>query len=74
MKQIILLQHPDCKGLGTVGSALEAVGIRTRAVRGDLGEPVPQDLDGASGLEIPSLMRRPELAKSSHAIPAYSPD
>lgn len=52
MKEIILLQHADCEGPGTIGDVLDAADFRIRTVRGDRGDQVPQDLGNASGLVV----------------------
>ncbi len=47
-----MLRHAANEGSGAIGEALQARGIRQRLVGIDRGEPVPRDLDGASGLLV----------------------
>ena len=52
MKNVIVLQHAECEGPGTIGDALAAAKLPVRVVRGDLGESIPSDLSGAAALVV----------------------
>lgn len=52
MKQVFVLQHAECEGLGTIGDALAEADIAALTIRGDLGETIPSGLNGAAGLIV----------------------
>jgi GMP synthase (glutamine-hydrolysing) len=52
MPGLFVLQHLAAEPLGTIGDALEARGIEAKYIRVFDGEPVPDDLNGASGLVV----------------------
>jgi GMP synthase (glutamine-hydrolysing) len=52
MPEVLVLQHAEPEGLGTIQDALTAAGVKFRTVRGDLGERIPAGLDGAAGLIV----------------------
>jgi GMP synthase (glutamine-hydrolysing) len=52
MKEIIVLQHADCEGPGTIGDAARAANVNIRTLRGDLGQPIPSDPGMAAGLVV----------------------
>jgi GMP synthase (glutamine-hydrolysing) len=52
MKNVVVLQHAECEGPGTLSDALAAVNLPVRVVRGDLGEPIPGDLASIAALIV----------------------
>ena len=52
MKEIIVLQHADCEGPGTIGDAARAANVNIRTLRGDLGQSIPGDPGMAAGLVV----------------------
>jgi GMP synthase (glutamine-hydrolysing) len=52
MKNVIVLQHAECEGPGTLADALAAAKLPVHVVRGDLGEPIPRDLDSTAALIV----------------------
>ncbi len=50
--EVLVLQHADSEGLGTIGDAVQAKGLDVRTIRGDLGNSIPQSLDSALGLIV----------------------
>ena len=52
MKRVIVLQHVACEELGLLAAVLAEAQVDYRYVRGYAGEPVPETLDGASGLIV----------------------
>ena len=47
---ILVLEHADPPGSGSIGKALIRHGLRLRSVRVGAGEPVPADLDDVDGI------------------------
>jgi GMP synthase (glutamine-hydrolysing) len=52
MKDVIVLQHAECEGLGILAGALAASHLNPRTIRGDLGESIPRELDDAAALVV----------------------
>ncbi|MEK6407481.1 MAG: gamma-glutamyl-gamma-aminobutyrate hydrolase family protein [Acidobacteriota bacterium] len=52
MAKVWVLQHLAAEPLGTIGDALEVGGIEAEYIRVFAGEPVPNDMNGASGLVV----------------------
>lgn len=52
MKSVVVLQHAGSENLGTIEDALSAAGVRCRYVRSFEGQPVPREVDDASGLIV----------------------
>jgi GMP synthase (glutamine-hydrolysing) len=51
-KHVRVIQHVASEGPGRIGTALAELGLEVRVTRIDRGEPVPETLDGASGLLV----------------------
>jgi GMP synthase (glutamine-hydrolysing) len=49
---VLVLQHVAVEGPGRVATALDRAGRAVRTMRLDLGEPVPDDPDGITGLVV----------------------
>ena len=49
---VLVVQHEQVEGLGTIAETLTQVGAKPRYVRAYAGEPVPRGLDEASGLIV----------------------
>jgi GMP synthase (glutamine-hydrolysing) len=52
MPFLYVLQHLAAEPLGTIGDALKARAVKTKYIRVFEGEPVPNDMNGASGLVV----------------------
>jgi GMP synthase (glutamine-hydrolysing) len=52
MRNVIVLQHAESEGPGTLSDALAAPKLPVRVVRGDLGERIPSDLSSAAALIV----------------------
>lgn len=52
MPRIRVLQHVAAEPLGIIGDALQARGVEAEYLRIFEGEPVPEDINGASGLIV----------------------
>jgi GMP synthase (glutamine-hydrolysing) len=52
MSSVLVLQHEAMEPLGTLGEALQTVGVRAQHIRVYDGEPVPESLGGAQGLVV----------------------
>jgi GMP synthase (glutamine-hydrolysing) len=52
MKKVIVLQHAECEGPGSLSDPLAAVALPVSIVRGDLGEAIPADLNNVSALIV----------------------
>jgi GMP synthase (glutamine-hydrolysing) len=50
--EVLVLQHADSEGLGSIGDAVAVRGLDVRIVRGDLGNSIPQSLGTALGLIV----------------------
>jgi GMP synthase (glutamine-hydrolysing) len=51
-RQVLVLQHVACEGLGTIEPVLAAAGLTPRYVRIHAGEPVPASVGSAAGLIV----------------------
>ena len=51
-KRILFIQHSDVDQPGLLGETLDQIGIPLDVIRPDLGQPVPEALDGFAGLVI----------------------
>src|SRR5688572_6145472 len=51
-RQILVLQHEQVEGLGSVAAALARAGISWRCVRAHAGDTVPRDTGSAAGLVV----------------------
>jgi GMP synthase (glutamine-hydrolysing) len=52
MPFLYVLQHLAAEPLGTIGDALKARAVKAKYIRVFEGEPVPNDMNGASGLVV----------------------
>jgi GMP synthase (glutamine-hydrolysing) len=50
MKDVLVLQHAGCEGLGILAAILAASHFNTKTVRGDLGESIPRELNDTAAL------------------------
>ena len=50
--EILVLQHADSEGLGSIGDLVTARGFSVRTVRGDLGNSIPRSLGDSVGLIV----------------------
>ena len=51
-KRVLFIQHSDVDRPGLLGETLDAIGLPLYLVRPDLGQPVPEGLDGFAGLVV----------------------
>ena len=49
-KRVLFIQHSDVDRPGLLGETLDEIGLPLDVVRPDLGQPVPEALDGFAGL------------------------
>lgn len=52
MAEVIVLQHADSEGLGTIQHVLAQHSVKVRTVRSYAGEQVPEQMEEASGLIV----------------------
>src|SRR5262249_28104091 len=51
-RTVLVLQHEQVEGLGTIAESLSDAGVTPRYSRAHAGEPVPRELGSAAGLII----------------------
>ncbi len=52
MSTVLVLQHNECEGLGTIADALQGEKIAARHIKTYQGQPVPEEMGEAAGLII----------------------
>ena len=51
-KKVLFIQHSDFDRPGLLGETLDEIGVPLAVLRPDLGQPVPETLDGFAGLVL----------------------
>ncbi|HPB45819.1 MAG: type 1 glutamine amidotransferase [Microthrixaceae bacterium] len=62
----VVIQHLDVEGPAHIATALDAAGVEVDVIRADLGQRIPEDLDGIDGLVV---MGGPMSARSDDGFP-----